>query len=78
MGYTKELSYKDTEVVFEYNTNGEMLFLEEVNADFTCPVEEKYVMLKIQEWLDDEWTKNGIRYIQDYLIYRMEKRYGTR
>lgn len=67
MSYTHSLTYRDSELTFEYKCDGVSLVIEsyELSDGTVCPVEEKYLLDKAQDWLDDEWRHNGENYIDD-------------
>ena len=67
MSYTHSLTYRDSELTFEYKCDVVSLVIEsyELSDGSICPVEEKYLLDKAQDWLDDEWRHNGENYIDD-------------
>ncbi len=68
MSYTHTLSYRDSELTFEYKCDGHQLVIldyELNDLEDGCPVEIKFMLDKAQEWLDNEWRHNGENYIDD-------------
>lgn len=82
MSYSKELSFRDYTICFEYEIDmDEGLVLTEWVAYegnnevlIPCVTESNFIERQLQKWLDKEWSNNSCNYITDQRIDEMERR----
>lgn len=84
--YSKEISFRDYVIVFEYtyNTYPECLGLSKWTAyigpneiEIPCVVESEFIETQLVDYLDREFRENGTNYREEYLAYLAEKKYDN-
>ena len=85
MSYTKQISFRNYQIEFEYDylSYPECLVLKSWTAyigpneiEIPCRVESDFIESNLINWIDNEWAMNGSNYIKDYVDSLSEKRYA--
>ena len=81
MSYEKEISFRDYDIVFEFEVEEDGLYLlnwiaycgvEEVLIP--CRIESEFIEKELNKYLDSEWVSNGYDYLMDREMDRAERR----
>lgn len=83
MSYTKEISFRDYTINFEYRyndypqclgLNSWTAYIGDNEVSIPCSVESEFIENKLIDWLDWEFARHGGEYRLEYLNSVKEKR----
>lgn len=86
MTYTKEISFRDLTIEFDYNLQQghQALVLEAWRAfdgpnevALPCAVEVQFIERQLYKWLDEEFSEKAQNYVDNYLDGLAERRYDN-